>query len=82
MSIAKLDKEKELLLLIDKLDYAFQPIVNTRTGKIYAVEALIRGYQNLGFKTIPDLFDNLFDKELLYKVDLILRKKHSKNSII
>ncbi|RXJ92167.1 GGDEF domain-containing protein [Malaciobacter molluscorum] len=75
MSIAKLDKEKELLLLIDKLDYAFQPIVNTRTGKIYAVEALIRGYQNLGFKTIPDLFDNLFDKELLYKVDLILRKK-------
>ncbi|RXJ97680.1 GGDEF domain-containing protein [Arcobacter sp. CECT 8986] len=75
MSTAKIDENQELYLLVDKLDYAFQPIVNTRTGKIYAVEALIRGYQNLGFKTIPDLFDNFFDKQVLYKVDLILRKK-------
>ncbi|RXJ85621.1 bifunctional diguanylate cyclase/phosphodiesterase [Arcobacter sp. CECT 8985] len=75
MTLPKYEKQNDFTILIDKLDYAFQPIVNTRTGKIYAVEALIRGYQNLGFKTIPDLFDNLFDKQILYKIDLMLRKK-------
>ncbi len=75
MSSSKLFTEENLSLLVDKLDYAFQPIVNTYNGKIFAVEALIRGYQNLGFQSIPDLFDNFFEKKILYKVDLLLRRK-------
>ncbi|AXH08601.1 diguanylate cyclase/phosphodiesterase [Malaciobacter halophilus] len=74
MSTAKKNID-DFRIIVDKLDYAFQPIVNTRTGKLFAVEALIRGYQNIGFKSIPDLFDNFFDKKILYKIDLILRKK-------
>ncbi|PHO12607.1 GGDEF domain-containing protein [Malaciobacter marinus] len=74
MSTAKKPSE-DFSIIVDKLDYAFQPIVNTRTGKTFAVEALIRGYQNLGYKSILDLFDSFFDKKILYKIDLILRKK-------
>ena len=33
--------------IIEKLDYAFQPIIYSHTGKIYAVEALIRNVQNI-----------------------------------
>ncbi|AXH13818.1 GGDEF domain-containing protein [Malaciobacter mytili] len=75
MSSSKLFTDENLSLLLDKLDYAFQPIVNTYNGKTFAVEALIRGYQNLGFQSIPDLFDNFFEKKILYKVDLLLRRK-------
>lgn len=37
---------------VDKLDFAFQPIVNTHTGKIFAVEALIRNVEELEFESI------------------------------
>ena len=33
--------------IIEKLDYAFQPIIYSHTGKIYAVEALIRGVRDI-----------------------------------
>lgn len=38
--------------LIKESDFAFQPIVNIYTGKLYAVEALIRNYEGAGFATI------------------------------
>ncbi|PLY05877.1 MAG: GGDEF domain-containing protein [Arcobacter sp.] len=60
---------------VDKLDFAFQPIVNTYTGKTYAVEALIRNTDELGFKTIQDFFDELNKQQILFKMDMILRKK-------
>lgn len=60
---------------LEKLDFAFQPIVNTHTGKIFAVEALIRNTQKLGFSTIQDFFDYLNKNKTLYKTDLQLRKK-------
>jgi diguanylate cyclase (GGDEF)-like protein len=62
--------------IINKLDYAFQPIIYSHTGKIYAVEALIRGVQNIdGLNYIDDLFDLAFNDDYLYELDLHLREK-------
>ncbi len=60
---------------VDKLDFAFQPIVNTYSGKTYAVEALIRNTDKLGFKSIQDFFDELNNEEILFQIDILLRKK-------
>jgi diguanylate cyclase (GGDEF)-like protein len=77
-----LNKYKEI---IKKIDFAFQPIVNIRNGKIYAVEALLRNYKNAGFNTIFSLFDEVYHDGMLYQFDLQLRKiafeKFSKISI-
>ncbi len=62
--------------IIAKLDYAFQPIIYSHTGKIYAVEALVRGVQNIdGLNSIDDLFDKAFNDDFLYELDLQLREK-------
>ena len=62
--------------IINQLDYAFQPIVYSHTGKLYAVEALIRGVQNIdGLTSIDDLFDLAFNDGYLYELDLQLREK-------
>ena len=62
--------------VVDKLDYAFQPIIHSHTGKIYAVEALIRNVQNIpGLNYIDDLFDAAFNDDYLYELDLQLREK-------
>ena len=62
--------------LIDKLDYAFQPIIYSHTGKIYAVEALLRNVQDIpGLTNIDDLFDLAFNDDYLYELDLQLREK-------
>lgn len=62
--------------IIDKLDYAFQPIIYSHTGKIYAVEALIRGINNIPELTsIDDLFNLAFNDDYLYELDLQLREK-------
>ncbi len=46
--------------LLDVADFAFQPIVNIYTGKLYAVEALIRNYEGAGFVTIDAIFGPKF----------------------
>ncbi len=62
--------------IIDKLDYAFQPIIYSHTGKIYAVEALLRNVQDIpGLTNIDDLFDLAFNDDYLYELDLQLREK-------
>jgi predicted signal transduction protein with EAL and GGDEF domain len=33
------------ITILNKLDFAFQPIIHTYTGKIYAVEALLRNVE-------------------------------------
>ncbi len=61
--------------IIEQLDYAFQPIVYSHTGKLYAVEALIRGVNNIpGLTSIDDLFDLAFNDGYLYELDLQLRE--------
>ena len=62
--------------IVDQLDYAFQPIVYSHNGKIFGVEALIRGVQNIkGINTIDDLFNLAFNENFLYEFDLLLREK-------
>ena len=62
--------------IIDKLDYAFQPIIHSHTGKLYAVEALITNVQNIsGLNAIDDLFNMAFNDDYLYELDLQLREK-------
>ena len=62
--------------VIDKLDYAFQPIIYSQTGKIYAVEALVRGIDNIEeLNSIDDLFDTAFNDDFLYQLDIQLREK-------
>lgn len=60
---------------ITALDVAFQPILNIHTGEIYGVEALLRNYEDIGFKTIFSVFDKAFDDGILYEFDLIMREK-------
>ena len=57
------------------LDIAFQPILNIHTGKIFAVEALLRNYKEVGYDSIFELFDDVYKDNLLYSFDLKLRKK-------
>jgi len=60
--------------IIKKLDFAFQPIVNIKSGEIYAVEALLRNTKEAGgFHSIFNLFDNAFHDGVLYQLDLELR---------
>ncbi|WP_304545600.1 GGDEF domain-containing protein [Sulfurimonas microaerophilic] len=60
---------------IELLDIAFQPIVNIHTGKIYAVEALLRNFRDIGCKSIFEVFDMVYKENLLYCFDLALRRK-------
>ena len=65
--------------ILKELDFAFQPIIHTFTGKIYAVEALLRNVEiATDFHNIQDLFDTAFEDDLLYQVDLELRKSYKK----
>ncbi len=66
---------KNILANIDKLDFAFQPIINTYSGKTFAVEALIRNTNQLGFNEISDFFDYIYKKNMLFEIDNILREK-------
>ncbi len=66
---------KKWLDNLEILDVAFQAIVNIHTGEIYAVEALLRNYQEAGFKSIFSLFDTVYQENLLYPFDIELRRK-------
>lgn len=57
------------------LDFAFQPIININTGKIYAVEALLRNFRDIGCKSIFEVFDSAYRYNMLYCFDLALRRK-------
>lgn len=60
---------------LEVLDIAFQPIINIHTGKTYAVESLLRNYQEIGFDSIFVLFDQIYKENLLYSFDIALREK-------
>ena len=46
--------------LIEEADFAFQPIVNIYTGKLYAVEEVIRNYEGAGFNSIDSIYVQAF----------------------
>jgi len=62
--------------IVSKIDFAFQPIVNIKSGKIYGVEALLRNHHEAGgFYSIFNLFDEAYHDGILYQLDLLLRFK-------
>lgn len=62
--------------ILRRLDYAFQPIIHAHTGKIFAVEALLRNVNDTEYlNSIQELFDMAFQEDIIYEVDLILREK-------
>ena len=61
--------------ILQRLDFAFQPIVNVKTGKLYAVEALLRNVKEAGwYHSIFALFDDAYHDGVLYELDLELRQ--------
>ncbi|MFA5455629.1 MAG: EAL domain-containing protein [Sulfurimonas sp.] len=77
----KNDLPKKWVNNLKILDVAFQPILNIHTGKIFGVEALLRNYQDVGFSSIFELFDEVYKDNLLYSFDIKLRKKALKKFI-
>lgn len=57
------------------VDLAFQPIVDMKTGKLVAVESLLRNYREAGFNSIDEFFDTAYDEQVLYSLDILLRQK-------
>lgn len=68
-------KEKRWEKVINTLDFAFQPIVNSNSCGIYGVEALLRNYSLAGFQSIDEVFDTAYEENYLYSLDLKLRIK-------
>ncbi|HPO48719.1 MAG TPA: GGDEF domain-containing protein [Spirochaetota bacterium] len=60
---------------IKEVDFAFQPIVNPLTGLTFAVEALLRNTDKIGFENISDFFDEAYDERQIFLLDLELREK-------
>lgn len=77
----KNDLPKKWINNLKILDIAFQPILNIHTGKIFAVEALLRNHKEVGFDSIFELFDEVYRDNLLYSFDIKLRKKALKKFI-
>ncbi len=61
--------------VLEKLDFAFQPIVNVHNGVSFGFEALLRGYEAAGFDAIIQVFDEAYRDGILYDVELSLREK-------
>ncbi|MEA1916973.1 MAG: GGDEF domain-containing protein [Campylobacterota bacterium] len=60
--------------IVSSLDFAFQPIVHVRSGKTYALEALLRNTKDIGFQSIFSCFDEAYHDGTLYQFDLALRR--------
>lgn len=63
------------LTIVDKLTFAFQPIVNINNGKVIAYESLLRDYKKAGFISIDELFNKAYKEKTLYALDTLLREK-------
>lgn len=66
---------KKWLKAINKIDFAFQPIICMESGVVLGYEALLRDFEKAGFKSIDDFFDLAYKEKVLFKVDVELRKK-------
>jgi EAL domain-containing protein (putative c-di-GMP-specific phosphodiesterase class I) len=60
---------------VDRLVFAYQPIVEASTGRVFGYEALLRGVIEAGFPSIGNVFDSAFLDRALFPLDLSLREK-------
>ena len=56
-------------------DFAFQPIVDIHSGRIFGVEALLRGHEAVGFSSVKDVFESACQSGMLNRFELYLREK-------
>lgn len=69
------EKLASWLAKVARVDFAFQPIVHPVTGVTFGAEALLRGYENLGFAHPHSFFDAAYADDTLFIVDIALREK-------
>lgn len=60
---------------VSRVDFAFQPIVHPVTGVVFGVEALLRGYEQIGFANPHGFFDAAYAEDALFIVDIALRER-------
>lgn len=60
--------------ILRELDFAFQPILDVASGRIYGYEALLRNYDRAGFASVFALLDYAVENRALYTLDLFLRR--------
>lgn len=64
-----------LLNNLKELDFAFQPIVDLKSGKTIAFESFLTDYEKIGFKTRDELLDDAYKNKTLYALDILMREK-------
>lgn len=74
-SVLKLADDDFISRIIRSVDFAFQPIVNIHSGVCYGFEALLRGHLEAGLQSIQALFDSAFERDILHRIDQILKEK-------
>lgn len=78
MRIAVLQKDQlvsQWSHIADSVQYAFQPLVNTHNGETYGVEALLRGWEPLGFQSIAHFFNRAEEDGLILEVSGFLLQR-------
>jgi diguanylate cyclase (GGDEF)-like protein len=60
---------------LEKLRFAFQPIVQSSDGRAYGYEALLRGWREAGFVDIASVFDSAYIDAVLPEFDGALRER-------
>jgi diguanylate cyclase (GGDEF)-like protein len=61
--------------ILDRLDIAFQPIVDIHTGRVFGFEALTRGVNTMGFASPTEFFDRCAERGELGQVEEFLLEK-------
>lgn len=61
--------------IIPSLTHVFQPIVRFADGSLFGFEALLRGWEEAGFRNLSEVFDRAWEDRELYALDLALRAK-------
>jgi diguanylate cyclase (GGDEF)-like protein len=61
--------------VLSSLCHAYQPIACFSDGRAYGYEALLRGWEEAGFRSIASVFDSAFLDGVLLELDLRLRAK-------
>ena len=65
--------------ILDSLHFHYQPIVNTQSGNTIALEAFLRGYDSLDYKSVQEFFNELIKEKDYYELEKSLIAKISKD---
>ncbi len=57
------------------IDAALQPIVATLTGEVFGYEALMRGFNRLGFASPSDLLDHMHETDRLLALEGLVQRR-------